>query len=446
MGTLINRFSALARRRLLHPRKVDGGESRVLPAKTGVFSFVAIPRSADIMRELGSAGDFDAFFRAFAGLRRFVIEDLRRLPRSGVGLGSVCRDSAPPMVVDRSKLPLVCVGEETTMTRLTRRSGALTRPRSLPSGFTLIELLVVITIIGILIGMLLPAINATREAARRTECSNKMKQLGLAALNFQSARRSFPPGYLAVRPPAPPTLDNNDKNQYVGLIPYLLPYLESKAVYKMIDPSMLKVDGDATFWWANESTGMASQARISDLICPTAPQSLPSKGKIAFLICYPDPPFVQFGGESFDTQQQDPNNAQFVAQLGLTNYLGCAGLFGVVGDPYYDHYQGVFTNRSRTKTSEIKDGASKTLLLGEAIGQMDGGEFSLGYTWIGSGVMITYSGLGDGDNWYQFSSRHSGTVTFCYADGSVHSVSKETSTDVLNSLGGIRDGDSVAVP
>ena len=59
-------------------------------------------------------------------------------------------------------------------------------------GFTLVELLVVIAIIGILVALLLPAIQAAREAARRTQCTNKMKQLGLAALNYESARKTLP--------------------------------------------------------------------------------------------------------------------------------------------------------------------------------------------------------------------------------------------------------------
>jgi prepilin-type N-terminal cleavage/methylation domain-containing protein/prepilin-type processing-associated H-X9-DG protein len=327
------------------------------------------------------------------------------------------------------------------MTRLTGRN----RTRS---GFTLIELLVVITIIGILIGMLLPAINNTREAARRTECSNKIKQLGLAALNFHSARRSFPPGYLAINPPAPPTLDpsQGDNNQYVGVIPYLLPYLEGKVVYKMIDPNMLKVGQGDIQWWADASTWTASQARINDLLCPSAPQSLPSKGKFAFLCAYPDPPWLRFGGSYFDAKQQNSDGQRFVDQLGLTNYLGSGGMWGVTGDPYLDRYRGVFSDRSRVKVSEIKDGASKTLLFGEAVGEIDGGDYGLGYAWMGCGVMITYAGLGDGDQALQFSSRHSGTVNFCYADGSIHAISKEISSNVLNSLGGISDGESVAVP
>jgi prepilin-type N-terminal cleavage/methylation domain-containing protein/prepilin-type processing-associated H-X9-DG protein len=323
---------------------------------------------------------------------------------------------------------------EVPMARLARR------------GFTLIELLVVITIIGILIGLLLPAINNTREAARRTDCTNRMRQLGMAAVNYHSVRRSFPPGCLAGLPAQPPALDATDNNQYIGVLPYLLPYSEGNTIYKMIDPKMLKVDQGDILWLADPSAGTAAQTRMNDFLCPSAPPPNPTVGKIYFLVCYPQPPLVQFGGNYLDAQQSDPNNQKYVDQLGITNYLGSAGMWGVVGDPFLDRYRGVFTNRSRTRIADIKDGASKTLLLGETIGQVNSGDFVYGFTWMGCGIMITFQGLGDGQYWYQFSSRHPGLVTFSYADGSVHSISKDIASTVLSSLGGISDGDSVAVP
>jgi prepilin-type N-terminal cleavage/methylation domain-containing protein/prepilin-type processing-associated H-X9-DG protein len=92
-------------------------------------------------------------------------------------------------------------------------------------GFTLVELLVVIAIIGVLIALLLPAVQAAREAARKTECENHLKQIGLALLNYESTYRTLPPAYLA---------DANGKPMHSWRV-LILPFLEEQALYQQYD-------------------------------------------------------------------------------------------------------------------------------------------------------------------------------------------------------------------
>ena len=100
-------------------------------------------------------------------------------------------------------------------------------------GFTLVELLVVIAIIGILVALLLPAIQAAREAARRADCSNRLRQIGIAAHNFHDSNKAFPPhGELLKRPP-PQDRDANGLSSQA----YLLPYMENQDVLNLVDRS-----------------------------------------------------------------------------------------------------------------------------------------------------------------------------------------------------------------
>ena len=129
-----------------------------------------------------------------------------------------------------------------------RRVSAFRLP---PSAFTLVELLVVIAIIGILVALLLPAIQAAREAARRTQCVNNMKQMGLAAANYESARGRFPPGRLLpdwTDADGSPKSGSNyesvlitDKTGFYSVHIWLLPYMEAKNVFDMINFDVAQV-------------------------------------------------------------------------------------------------------------------------------------------------------------------------------------------------------------
>ncbi|MDC0935723.1 DUF1559 domain-containing protein [Pirellulales bacterium] len=201
------------------------------------------------------------------------------------------------------------------------------------NGFTLVELLVVIAIIGVLVALLLPAVQAAREAARRAQCTNNLKQMGVAIHNFATAHEDeLPPG--------------NPGANLQGLFSYLLPYLEEGSTYEQLDL-------DST--WHNSSAGWLEENNplrfhhVSAYICPS----------------YDGEPVLRRGGHWGDGA--------------LVTYQALGGSFVLGGDdPFINGYGDVPNNGAflmanaqdevkRRRLGKVTDGTSNSLALGEFV-------------------------------------------------------------------------------
>lgn len=182
--------------------------------------------------------------------------------------------------------------------------------------FTLVELLVVIAIIGILIGMLLPAVQSVREAARRSSCSNNARQLVLANLNFESTHGLLPPGVVDDD-------DNLRDAKHSGWI-YLLPYLDGGNVFDRYD---LLSD-----WRSTGNVDLAASYAPKFLNCPSSPSLVEQNGGF---------------------------------QIAASDYALSKGPDGFL----YRRQRsvGMFDVNAETSLADVRDGLSNSLMLGEAV-------------------------------------------------------------------------------
>jgi len=346
-----------------------------------------------------------------------------------------------------------------TMFTLRRLHRAFETQNPTRCGFTIIELLVTIGIIGVLTALLLPAVQYAREAARRTQCKNNLKQLALAAHNFESSHGFLPAGM---------------DFQHVGPIVYLLPYLEQAAYYKEFS-----FDDRFTYWWQNPVNRpptmgspdeilpvprnppdrYAAETNLPMLSCPSAPGLDSVRGVV---LC------VTHGTPGIDFTVGIPSEWYLYSgspgsQILTRNYYApCAG------DYYYDNgkYKGAFTysNKARgIRISDIHDGSSNTLLFGETAGNLVTWDPSTGPLlntqcvastglYITDGIDNDIDSLNTNSDAVHFGSRHSGVIQFAFADGSVRGIQKSGDMnrgplfDMMLRLGGINDGEVVSGP
>jgi len=216
------------------------------------------------------------------------------------------------------------------------------------TGFTLVELLVVIAIIGILVGLLLPAVQAAREAARRMQCSNNLKQIGLAIHNYESSTKSIPP--LRNRDDLPDIVADWN-TQTFSWRARLLPYIEQTAVYEQIDFSLPQ-------WWSgtfrpNSTFDIAAPTVIPTFRCPTDPGNGTSTWQA--------PDGTRVSGV--------PSNRAYAAH----NYVACIGPDSRLRDRESLGFFVVQRRRSLRDTGTINkfrdvlDGLSNTMCVAEVI-------------------------------------------------------------------------------
>lgn len=297
--------------------------------------------------------------------------------------------------------------------------------QNIRKGFTLIELLVVIAIIAILIGLLLPAVQKVREAAARLQCQNNLKQIGLAAMNFESTTGFYPPGSYGPRADgrSPGTGDFWNFQHFGGLVP-ILPYIEQDNIHKLLVAAGANMDPRATGanWWGPHWA--TAQYIIPNFLCPSDADQQ-SRGNCGVILwTYPGSMTIYY----FPTE----------TSLGRTNYLPVAGALGKTGDAGWDQYVGINYSQSRTKISTVtsRDGTSNTMMYGEYLGSRT--DWSM--AWMGSSALPTAWGFSANPQWYHFSSNHSGISNFAFADGSVRTVNSSVPTNVYRPASGYQDG------
>jgi prepilin-type N-terminal cleavage/methylation domain-containing protein/prepilin-type processing-associated H-X9-DG protein len=319
--------------------------------------------------------------------------------------------------------------------------------------FTIVELLVVIAIIGVLIGMLLPAVQQAREAGRRSECENNIKQIGLAMNNYESAFRYLPHNQGTSDHKGYPDTDG------FSWISQILPNLEFLPVYNSI-----KFDQKLNYSTSPYDNLEAAQQKITTLICPSDAGTAGLMGLTNDSLMYPNPP----------------------APIGCTNYKACAGsnwqylvdpwdpvlmkpipsttgkLLNIpnlypTASPYYkgrnynnpdglDHGNGIICRNNLdlvknpnakpilTADNDIRDGRSRTYAVGEVVVKLC--NYNAWYWFDGTtatcALPLNYKNPDSNPPnpadptylyySYGFSSRHPQMANFCMCDGSVKSV------------------------
>ncbi len=325
------------------------------------------------------------------------------------------------------------------------------------SGFTLVELLVVIAIIGILIALLLPAVQAAREAARRSQCTNNLKQLGIALHNYHDTFKQFPPARLdcgwagtggSYEQDTPTKLNKNHN----GIV-LLLPFMEQQALYDLFDFAQA-----ACHYTRNTGRPLAGDAvasgnatvvgnTITALLCPSDSADVRASTSTAY---------SPVGGSTY---RGIKTNYDFSAENGgyyRFNYWGRRSL----------NTRYLFGENSDSSFSSLLDGSSNTVAMAETLRTVANGHCpTWGYRgWVMTGIDLdyginvtdiptTYTWVSDKVDhsyrlrtWGTGGSLHPGGMNVCLGDGSVRFLSETTPTTTLDAISTIAGSETVEMP
>ena len=302
------------------------------------------------------------------------------------------------------------------------------RNGSRSSGFTLVELLVVVAIIGVLVALMLPAIQAARESARKTACANNLKQIGLGMHAYMLNHKALPPGYVSK---VLPDLDDGGPGWAWGAM--IMEFIEEAPLHDQIDFAASLRDNDSA---------LVRLTTVPLFVCP-------SDGMFERIIDIPS-----------------KSSTRIICQMAAANYVGSAGTVRPTCKICRDKFDGVFGRNRAIKPKELQDGLSKTLAIGERASYWSrpvlwgvvpnskildnqqpglyaaGPAYVLGTTFHEGFNIETSDDMDHGTHGTfaeSFGSRHPGGAFFMFCDAGVRFVWDDADPAIMNALS-TRDG------